>query len=91
MQQQQQQRWRSDSRVDALSRTFVDEFQTLRETYATPKYPIFLLHGLFGFDTLRKLLRRPRLTRRYRRCSLPCGALLARHQGGIGSQPHQGV
>lgn len=31
----------------------IDEFKALRKSYRAPKYPIFLCHGLFGFDTLR--------------------------------------
>jgi len=43
----------SDPRINDLGRAIEDDFATIRETYAKPKYPIVLAHGLFGFDELR--------------------------------------
>jgi len=36
-----------------LGREISDDFATIRDTYDTPKYPIVLAHGLFGFSELR--------------------------------------
>ncbi|KAL2071248.1 hypothetical protein VTL71DRAFT_12483 [Oculimacula yallundae] len=43
----------SDPRINDLGRAIEDDFATIRETYATPKHPIVLAHGLLGFDELR--------------------------------------
>jgi len=43
----------SDPRINNLGRAIEDDFATIRETYATPKHPIVLAHGLLGFDELR--------------------------------------
>ncbi|EHK26562.1 uncharacterized protein TRIVIDRAFT_59787 [Trichoderma virens Gv29-8] len=42
-----------DPRIRDLGRRIHDDYATIRETYATPKYPIVLAHGLFGFSELR--------------------------------------
>ncbi|KAK4076434.1 hypothetical protein Trihar35433_2994 [Trichoderma harzianum] len=42
-----------DPRIRDLGRLIHDDYATIRETYATPKYPIVLAHGLFGFSELR--------------------------------------
>ncbi|OBT47207.1 hypothetical protein VE00_03402 [Pseudogymnoascus sp. WSF 3629] len=43
----------SDPKINDLERAFEDDFATIREKYATPKYPIVLAHGLMGFDKLK--------------------------------------
>ncbi|KAH8687887.1 Alpha/Beta hydrolase protein, partial [Tricladium varicosporioides] len=43
----------SDPRINDLGRAIKDDFATIRENYATPKYPIVLAHGLLGFDELK--------------------------------------
>ncbi|EWY90870.1 triacylglycerol lipase, partial [Fusarium oxysporum NRRL 32931] len=42
-----------DPRIKALGREISDDYATIREKYETPKYPIVLAHGLFGFAELR--------------------------------------
>lgn len=42
-----------DPRINDLGRAIEDDFATIRQNYATPKYPIVLAHGLMGFDELR--------------------------------------
>ncbi|KAI5462700.1 Alpha/Beta hydrolase protein [Mariannaea sp. PMI_226] len=42
-----------DPRIRELGREISDEFATIRDKYETPKYPIVLAHGLFGFSELR--------------------------------------
>ncbi|KAF4468415.1 hypothetical protein FALBO_4707 [Fusarium albosuccineum] len=42
-----------DPRIKALGREISDDYATIREKYSTPKYPIVLAHGLFGFAELR--------------------------------------
>ncbi|KAK6345036.1 hypothetical protein TWF718_006975 [Orbilia javanica] len=44
-----------DPRIADLGRIIEDDFMRLKEHYKTPKNPIVLSHGLFGFDTLRLL------------------------------------
>ncbi|RSM03679.1 hypothetical protein CEP52_007241 [Fusarium oligoseptatum] len=39
--------------IKALGREISDDYATIREKYKTPKYPIVLAHGLFGFAELR--------------------------------------
>ncbi|KAG9244763.1 Alpha/Beta hydrolase protein [Calycina marina] len=39
-----------DPRVNDLGRAIEDEYAMIRTTYATPKHPIVLAHGLMGFD-----------------------------------------
>ncbi|KAN0112876.1 triacylglycerol lipase [Hyaloscypha variabilis] len=41
-----------DPRINILGRAIEDDFATIRQNYATPKYPIVLAHGLMGFDEL---------------------------------------
>ncbi|RVD86732.1 uncharacterized protein DFL_004994 [Arthrobotrys flagrans] len=41
-----------DPRIADLGRIIEDDFMKLKEYYKTPKNPIVLSHGLFGFDTL---------------------------------------
>ncbi|KAL7918705.1 Alpha/Beta hydrolase protein [Trichoderma austrokoningii] len=43
----------NDARIRDFGRRIHDEYATIRETYATPKYPIVLAHGLLGFSELR--------------------------------------
>ncbi|PVH89209.1 alpha/beta-hydrolase [Cadophora sp. DSE1049] len=43
----------SDPRINDLGRAIEDDYATIRETYATPKHPIVLAHGLLGFNELR--------------------------------------
>ncbi|KFY05382.1 hypothetical protein O988_00033 [Pseudogymnoascus sp. VKM F-3808] len=43
----------SDPKINDLERAIEDDFATIREKYATPKYPIVLAHGLMGFDKLK--------------------------------------
>jgi len=43
----------SDPKINDLGRAIEDDFATIRQTYATPKHPIVLAHGLLGFDELR--------------------------------------
>ncbi|OBT79520.1 hypothetical protein VF21_01250 [Pseudogymnoascus sp. 05NY08] len=43
----------SDPKINDLDRAIEDDFATIREKYATPKYPIVLAHGLMGFDKLK--------------------------------------
>ncbi|KAH8808061.1 triacylglycerol lipase [Xylogone sp. PMI_703] len=50
---EKQKRPDSDSRINDLGRAIEDDFATIREKYATPKYPIVLAHGFLGFDELR--------------------------------------
>ncbi|POR38551.1 Lipase 2 [Tolypocladium paradoxum] len=42
----------SDARMRDLGRQIADEYASIRESYATPKYPIVLAHGLLGFSEL---------------------------------------
>ncbi|KAF4970519.1 hypothetical protein FZEAL_10022, partial [Fusarium zealandicum] len=42
-----------DPRIKALGREISDDYATIREKYETPKYPVVLAHGLFGFAELR--------------------------------------
>ncbi|KAJ6264368.1 Lipase [Drechslerella dactyloides] len=42
-----------DPRVADVGRIIEDDFMRLQEHYRTPKNPIVLSHGLFGFDTLK--------------------------------------
>ncbi|KAG5656265.1 hypothetical protein KAF25_004541 [Fusarium avenaceum] len=42
-----------DPRIKALDREISDDYAIIREKYDTPKYPIVLAHGLFGFAELR--------------------------------------
>ncbi|KAL7932273.1 Alpha/Beta hydrolase protein [Trichoderma chlorosporum] len=42
-----------DPRIRDLGRRIHDDYATIRETYATPKYPIVLAHGLLGFSELK--------------------------------------
>ncbi|KFZ01603.1 hypothetical protein V501_09927 [Pseudogymnoascus sp. VKM F-4519 (FW-2642)] len=42
-----------DPKINDLERAIEDDFATIREKYATPKYPIVLAHGLMGFDKLK--------------------------------------
>ncbi|KAH7193023.1 Alpha/Beta hydrolase protein [Fusarium flagelliforme] len=42
-----------DPRIKALGREISDDYAIIREKYETPKYPIVLAHGLFGFAELR--------------------------------------
>ncbi|KAL7944679.1 Alpha/Beta hydrolase protein [Trichoderma barbatum] len=42
-----------DPRIRDLGRRILDDYATIRDTYATPKYPIVLAHGLLGFSELR--------------------------------------
>ncbi|KAK6522513.1 hypothetical protein TWF281_001958 [Arthrobotrys megalospora] len=44
-----------DPRIADLGRIIEDDFMRLKEHYKTPKNPIVLSHGLFGFDTLQLL------------------------------------
>ena len=46
-------RHNSSSRIDDACPRIEDEYATLRSSYRTPKNPIVLAHGLFGFDELR--------------------------------------
>ncbi|KAM3474144.1 hypothetical protein MY8738_008027 [Beauveria namnaoensis] len=48
-----------DPRIPGAGREIIDDFAQLREHYATPKYPIVLAHGLFGFSELRLVPRLP--------------------------------
>ncbi|KAM3439323.1 hypothetical protein NHJ13734_003767 [Beauveria thailandica] len=48
-----------DPRIPGAGREIIDDFAQLREHYATPKYPIVLAHGLFGFSELRLAPRLP--------------------------------
>jgi triacylglycerol lipase len=41
-----------DEREKELGRLLKDDFASIRAKYATPKNPIVLAHGLFGFDEL---------------------------------------
>ncbi|KAM3509298.1 hypothetical protein MY11210_006391 [Beauveria gryllotalpidicola] len=50
-----------DPRIPGAAREIIDDFAQLREHYATPKYPIVLAHGLFGFSELRLVPRLPAL------------------------------
>ncbi|KAI9735419.1 MAG: hypothetical protein M1818_006425 [Claussenomyces sp. TS43310] len=42
-----------DPRINDIGRAIEDDFAAIRETYATPKNPIVLAHGLMGFNELR--------------------------------------
>ncbi|RJE25835.1 Triacylglycerol lipase [Aspergillus sclerotialis] len=42
-----------DPRLADLGKVIRDEYAVIREGYASPKHPIVLAHGLFGFDELR--------------------------------------
>ncbi|KAK5158604.1 hypothetical protein LTR04_005207 [Oleoguttula sp. CCFEE 6159] len=44
----------SDPRIttDSHGRIIEDDYATIRDNYETPKNPIILAHGLFGFDEL---------------------------------------
>lgn len=44
---------KSDPRLKALGRRIEDDYATIRESYATPKLPIVLAHGLLGFAELK--------------------------------------
>ncbi|TQV93915.1 hypothetical protein V2A60_003927 [Cordyceps javanica] len=48
-----------DPRIPGVGKEIIDDFAQLREHYATPKYPIVLAHGLFGFSELRLVPRLP--------------------------------
>ncbi|KAK6539565.1 hypothetical protein TWF694_009776 [Orbilia ellipsospora] len=41
-----------DPRIADLGKIIEDDFMHLKNHYRTPKHPIVLSHGLFGFDTL---------------------------------------
>ncbi|CAF3606094.1 hypothetical protein SNK03_003372 [Fusarium graminearum] len=41
-----------DPRIKAVGRAISDDYALIREKYDTPKYPIVLAHGLFGFAEL---------------------------------------
>ncbi|KAI0134601.1 triacylglycerol lipase [Xylariales sp. AK1849] len=41
-----------DPRLGELGRQIEDDYASIRETYATPKHPIVLAHGLLGFAEL---------------------------------------
>ncbi|KAI9644062.1 lipase 2 [Ciborinia camelliae] len=43
----------ADPRVSDIGRAIEDDFAIIRDCYATPKNPIVLAHGLFGFDEFR--------------------------------------
>ncbi|TGO88917.1 hypothetical protein BPOR_0134g00040 [Botrytis porri] len=43
----------ADPKVSDIGRAIEDDFATIRDCYATPKHPIVLAHGLFGFDEVR--------------------------------------
>ncbi|RDL38960.1 uncharacterized protein BP5553_03300 [Venustampulla echinocandica] len=43
----------SDPRIEDAGRAIEDDYALIREKYATPKNPIVLAHGLFGFDEFR--------------------------------------
>ncbi|KAF7874241.1 hypothetical protein EAF04_002913 [Stromatinia cepivora] len=43
----------ADPKVSDIGRAIEDDFATIRDCYATPKHPIVLAHGLFGFDEFR--------------------------------------
>ncbi|KAM5352197.1 hypothetical protein ACJ41O_004920 [Fusarium nematophilum] len=42
-----------DPRIRALGREISDDYAKIREKYETPRYPIVLAHGLFGFAEFR--------------------------------------
>ncbi|KAM4065990.1 lipase [Hirsutella rhossiliensis] len=42
----------SDARIRELGREIAHDYATIRESYATPKHPIVLAHGLLGFSEL---------------------------------------
>ncbi|KAI0108165.1 putative triacylglycerol lipase [Daldinia grandis] len=42
-----------DPRLKDLGKQIYDDYATIREHYATPKYPVVLAHGLLGFAELR--------------------------------------
>ncbi|KAF3271030.1 hypothetical protein TWF173_010589 [Orbilia oligospora] len=44
-----------DPRIADLGRIIEDDFMKLKQHYKTPRNPIVLSHGLFGFDTLQLL------------------------------------
>ncbi|OAA72740.1 GPI inositol-deacylase PGAP1-like protein [Akanthomyces lecanii RCEF 1005] len=48
-----------DPRIPDLGKEIIDDYAQLREHYATPRYPIVLAHGLFGFSELRLVPRLP--------------------------------
>ncbi|KAJ5782122.1 hypothetical protein N7457_003896 [Penicillium paradoxum] len=41
-----------EPRLEDHGRVIYDEYSIVRDTYAAPKYPIVLAHGLLGFDEL---------------------------------------
>ncbi|GJN86615.1 hypothetical protein PLIIFM63780_010196 [Purpureocillium lilacinum] len=41
-----------DPRIRDLGRQIADDYATIRDTYATPRHPIVLAHGLLGFSEL---------------------------------------
>ncbi|KAB8290767.1 hypothetical protein EYC80_008404 [Monilinia laxa] len=43
----------ADPKVSDIGRAIEDDFATIKDCYATPKNPIVLAHGLFGFDEFR--------------------------------------
>ncbi|BFZ53357.1 lipase 2 [Savitreella phatthalungensis] len=42
-----------DRRVAEFGKAYTSEYSSLRDKYATARYPIVLCHGLMGFDTMR--------------------------------------
>ncbi|KAK2593701.1 lipase 2 [Conoideocrella luteorostrata] len=44
-----------DPRVRDIGRQIKDDYASIREQYATPKYPVVLAHGLLGFSELQLL------------------------------------
>ncbi|KAI1653323.1 putative triacylglycerol lipase [Daldinia decipiens] len=42
----------NDPRLKDLGKQIYDDYATIREHYATPKYPVVLAHGLLGFAEL---------------------------------------
>ncbi|KFA62815.1 hypothetical protein S40285_03805 [Stachybotrys chlorohalonatus IBT 40285] len=45
----------SDPRIRDLGRQISDDYAALRDSYASPKYPVVLAHGLLGFSELKVL------------------------------------
>ncbi|KAI9730736.1 MAG: hypothetical protein M1834_005705 [Cirrosporium novae-zelandiae] len=41
-----------EPRLETFGRLIEDDYAIIREKYATPKHPVVLAHGLFGFDIL---------------------------------------
>ncbi|KAF9886420.1 hypothetical protein FE257_011452 [Aspergillus nanangensis] len=42
-----------DPRLEDLGKVIRDDYEVIKDNYDTPKHPIVLAHGLFGFDELR--------------------------------------